>query len=143
MDSQRLELDLHRLELRFAGSRLVEPRAVNIGRAIPITPIATVLSSGDATAADVRRVLQRLAMAIRPGALRLTLIGAVVGITVQLAELPTAPALTLTGRQGAITLMWNLRTRPECSVACRAPPALHGMRLRTQKAPSLSNPVSR
>ena len=32
---------------------------VNIGRAIPITPIATVLSSGDATAADVRRVLQR------------------------------------------------------------------------------------
>jgi ParB family chromosome partitioning protein len=28
MDSQRLELDLHRLELRFAGSRLVEPRAV-------------------------------------------------------------------------------------------------------------------
>ena len=28
MDSQRLELDLHRLELRFAASRLVEPRAV-------------------------------------------------------------------------------------------------------------------
>jgi ParB/RepB/Spo0J family partition protein len=28
MDSQRLDLDLHRLELRFAASRLVEPRAV-------------------------------------------------------------------------------------------------------------------
>jgi len=28
MDSQHLELDLHLLELRFAGSRLVEPRAV-------------------------------------------------------------------------------------------------------------------
>jgi ParB family transcriptional regulator, chromosome partitioning protein len=28
MDSQHLELDLHCLELRFAGSRLVEPRAV-------------------------------------------------------------------------------------------------------------------
>ena len=28
MDSQRLDLDLHRLELRFASSRLVEPRAV-------------------------------------------------------------------------------------------------------------------
>jgi hypothetical protein len=29
----------------------------NIGRAIPITPVATVLSSGDAIAADVWRVL--------------------------------------------------------------------------------------
>src|SRR5450432_3644723 len=67
-----------------------------------------------------------IAMAVGPGALRLTLIGAVVGVTVQLALLPAAPALTLTGRQGAITLMGNLRTRPECSVACRAPPALHG-----------------
>lgn len=28
MDSRRLDLDLHRLELRFASSRLVEPRAV-------------------------------------------------------------------------------------------------------------------
>src|SRR5208337_590280 len=67
-----------------------------------------------------------LAMAVGPGPLRLTLIGAVVGVTVQLALLPAAPALTLTGRQGAITLMGNLRTRPECPVACRAPPALHG-----------------
>ena len=29
MDSQHLELDLHLLELRFAASRLVEPRAVD------------------------------------------------------------------------------------------------------------------
>src|SRR5579864_1653762 len=28
MDIQRLDLDLHRLELRFAGTRLVDPRAV-------------------------------------------------------------------------------------------------------------------
>ena len=28
MHSQRVEVDLHRLELRFASSRLVEPRAV-------------------------------------------------------------------------------------------------------------------
>ena len=28
MDSQRLDLDLHRLELRFASSRLEEPHAV-------------------------------------------------------------------------------------------------------------------
>src|SRR5271165_7046484 len=67
-----------------------------------------------------------LAMAVGPGPLRLTLIGAVVGVTVQLALLPAAPALTLTGRQGAITLMGNPRPRPECPVACRAPPALHG-----------------
>src|ERR1700744_3160802 len=67
-----------------------------------------------------------IAMAVGPGPLRLTLIGAVVGVTAQLALLPAAPALTLTGRQAAITLMWNLRTRPEGSVACRAPPALHG-----------------
>jgi hypothetical protein len=63
-------------------------------------------------------------MAVSPSPLRLTLIGAVVGVTVQLALLPAPPALTLTGRQGAIALMGNLRTRPECPVACRAPPAL-------------------
>src|ERR1700761_9323144 len=67
-----------------------------------------------------------LAMAVGPGPLRLTLIGAVISVTAQLALLPASPALTLTGRQAAITLMWNLRTRPERSVACRAPPALHG-----------------
>src|SRR3981081_2430127 len=67
-----------------------------------------------------------LPMAVGPGPLRLTLIVTVVGVTAQLALLPAAPPLTLTGRQGAITLMWNLRTRPECSAACRAPPALHG-----------------
>src|SRR5262249_46045513 len=67
-----------------------------------------------------------LAMAIRPGALRLTLIGAIVGVSLQLALLPTPPALALTRRQGAITLMGNLRPRPVGWLACRAPPALHG-----------------
>ena len=36
-------------------------------------------------------------MAVSPSPLRLTLIGAVVGVTVQLALLPAAPPLTLTG----------------------------------------------
>src|ERR1700693_5363335 len=67
-----------------------------------------------------------LAMDVGPGPLRLTLIGAVIGVTAQLALLPATPALTLTGRHAAITLMWNLRTRPEYLLACRAPPALHG-----------------
>ena len=84
-----------------------------------------------------------LAMTIHPEALRLTLIGAVVGVSVQLALLPAPPALTLTGRQGAIALMGNLRTRPECPVACRAPPALHGCVYAHKKTPSLGNPVSR
>ncbi len=64
-------------------------------------------------------------MATHPDALRLTLIGAIVGVALQLALLPAPPALTLTGRLGAITLMGNPSTRPECPVACRAPPALH------------------
>jgi hypothetical protein len=35
MDTPCLDLDLHRLELRFAGARLVEPRAVEgIARSI-------------------------------------------------------------------------------------------------------------
>ena len=35
MDIQRLDLDLHRLELRFAGTRLAEPQAVErIARSI-------------------------------------------------------------------------------------------------------------
>jgi hypothetical protein len=66
-----------------------------------------------------------IAMAIRPGSLRQNLIGAVVGVSLQLASLPAAPALALAGRHGAIPLMWNLRSRPECLFACRAPPILH------------------
>jgi len=66
-----------------------------------------------------------IAMAIRPGPLRQNLVGTVVGVAPQLALLPAPPALTLTGRQRAITLMWNLRTRPEHLLACRAPPNLH------------------
>ena len=53
MDSQRLELDLHRLELRFAASRLVEPRAVariahSIERCGQIVPCIVVAVPGGA-----------------------------------------------------------------------------------------------
>ncbi|HME21242.1 MAG TPA: hypothetical protein VKI44_07800 [Acetobacteraceae bacterium] len=52
-------------------------------------------------------------MTTRPGPLRLKLIGPVVGVTLELAPVPASPALTLTGRQAAVTLLGNLRTRPE------------------------------
>jgi ParB family chromosome partitioning protein len=50
MDSRRLELDLHRLELRFASSRLVEPRAVariahSIERCGQVVPCIVVAAS--------------------------------------------------------------------------------------------------
>ncbi len=53
MDSQRLDLDLHRLELRFAGSRLLEPRAVariahSIERCGQIVPCIVVAVPGGA-----------------------------------------------------------------------------------------------
>ena len=56
MDSQRLELDLHRLELRFASSRLVEPRAVariahSIERCGQIVPCVVVAVPGGPGAA--------------------------------------------------------------------------------------------
>lgn len=62
MDSQRLELDLHRLELRFAGSRLVEPRAVariahSIERCGQIVPCVVVSVSGGPGAGCERLVL--------------------------------------------------------------------------------------
>jgi ParB/RepB/Spo0J family partition protein len=62
MDSQRLELDLHRLELRFAGSRLVEPRAVariahSIERCGQIVPCVVVAAPGGSGAGGERLVL--------------------------------------------------------------------------------------
>jgi ParB/RepB/Spo0J family partition protein len=53
MDSQRLDLDLHRLKLRFAASRLVEPRAVariahSIERCGQIVPCIVVAVPGGA-----------------------------------------------------------------------------------------------
>ena len=54
-----------------------------------------------------------IAMTIRPGPLRLPPIGPVVRVILELALLPASPAFTLTGRQAAITLLRNLRTRPE------------------------------
>jgi ParB family transcriptional regulator, chromosome partitioning protein len=62
MDSQRLDLDLHRLELRFAGSRLVEPRAVariahSIERCGQIVPCVVVAVSGSPGAGGERLVL--------------------------------------------------------------------------------------
>jgi len=62
MDSQHLELDLHRLELRFAGSRLVEPRAVariahSIERCGQIVPCVVVAVSGGSGAGGERLVL--------------------------------------------------------------------------------------
>jgi ParB/RepB/Spo0J family partition protein len=55
MDSQRLELDLHRLELRFAASRLVEPRAVariahsieRCGQVVPCIVVAVPGAGGE------------------------------------------------------------------------------------------------
>jgi ParB family chromosome partitioning protein len=55
MDSQRLELDLHRLELRFAASRLVEPRAVariahsieRCGQVVPCIVVAVPSAGGE------------------------------------------------------------------------------------------------
>ena len=62
MDSQRLELDLHRLELRFASSRLVEPRAVariahSIERCGQIVPCVVVAVPGGPGAGGERLVL--------------------------------------------------------------------------------------
>src|SRR5690242_13924855 len=62
MDSQHLELDLHLLELRFAGSRLVEPRAVariahSIERCGQIVPCVVVAVPGGPAAGGERFVL--------------------------------------------------------------------------------------
>ena len=62
MDSQHLELDLHLLELRFAGSRLVEPRAVeriahSIERCGQIVPCVVVAVSGGPGAGGKHLVL--------------------------------------------------------------------------------------
>ena len=51
MDSHRLEVDLHRLDLRFAGSRLVEPQAVariaqSIERCGQVVPCIAAAVSG-------------------------------------------------------------------------------------------------
>ena len=60
MDSHRLELDLHCLDLRFAGSRLVEPQAVariaqSIERCGQIVPcIVVAIPGGAGTGADPR-----------------------------------------------------------------------------------------
>ena len=62
MDSQRRHLDLHRLELRFAGTRLVEPRAVariahSIERCGQIVPCVVVAVSSGPGAGSERLVL--------------------------------------------------------------------------------------
>ena len=62
MDSQHLDLDLHRLELRFAESRLVEPRAVeriarSIERCGQIVPCVVVAVPGGSGADGERLVL--------------------------------------------------------------------------------------
>jgi ParB family chromosome partitioning protein len=62
MDSQHLDLDLHRLDLRFAESRLVEPRAVerlarSIERCGQIVPCVVVAVPGGSGAAGERLVL--------------------------------------------------------------------------------------
>jgi ParB family transcriptional regulator, chromosome partitioning protein len=60
MDRYRLDLDLHRLDLRFAGSRLVEPQAVariaqSIERCGQIVPcIVVAVPGGASTGADPR-----------------------------------------------------------------------------------------
>jgi ParB/RepB/Spo0J family partition protein len=62
MDSQHLDLDLHRLDLRFAESRLVEPRAVeriarSIERCGQIVPCVVVAVAGGPVADGERLVL--------------------------------------------------------------------------------------
>jgi ParB/RepB/Spo0J family partition protein len=62
MDSQHLDLDLHRLDLRFAESRLVEPRAVeriarSIERCGQIVPCVVVAVAGGPGADGERLVL--------------------------------------------------------------------------------------
>ena len=62
LHSHCLELDLHRLDLRFAGSRLVEPRAVarlaeSIERCGQIVPCIVVAASGSADAGAPALVL--------------------------------------------------------------------------------------
>ena len=62
MHSQRVEVDLHRLELRFASSRLVEPRAVariadSIERCGQIVPCIVVAVPGAAVTGGERLVL--------------------------------------------------------------------------------------
>lgn len=62
MHSQRVEVDLHRLELRFASSRLVEPRAVariadSIERCGQIVPCIVVAVPGAAGTGGERLVL--------------------------------------------------------------------------------------
>jgi ParB-like chromosome segregation protein Spo0J len=62
MDRHRLDLDLHRLDLRFAGSRLVEPQAVariaqSIERCGQIVPCIVVAVPGDASTGAEPRVL--------------------------------------------------------------------------------------
>ena len=54
MDAARLEIDLHLLELRFAGARLIEPQAVeklarSIARDGQIVPCIVVGSSPDSS----------------------------------------------------------------------------------------------
>jgi ParB family transcriptional regulator, chromosome partitioning protein len=62
MDRHRLDLDLHRLDLRFAGSRLVEPQAVariaqSIERCGQIVPCIVVAVPGGASTGSDPRVL--------------------------------------------------------------------------------------
>jgi ParB/RepB/Spo0J family partition protein len=62
MNSERLDLDLHRLDLRFAESRLVEPRAVeriarSIDRCGQIVPCVVVAVAGGPGAEGERLVL--------------------------------------------------------------------------------------
>jgi hypothetical protein len=54
-----------------------------------------------------------IAMTTGPDLLSLSLIGAVVVVASQLVLVPAPSTLTLTGRHAAITLLGNLRTRPE------------------------------
>jgi hypothetical protein len=54
-----------------------------------------------------------IAVTTGPDLLRLILIGAVAVVASQLVLVPASPALTLTGRHAAVTLLGNLRTRPE------------------------------
>jgi ParB family chromosome partitioning protein len=62
MDGELLDLDLHRLDLRFAESRLVEPRAVeriarSIERCGQIVPCVVVAVPGGSGADGERLVL--------------------------------------------------------------------------------------
>src|SRR5258708_5138667 len=86
-------------------------------------------------------------MALRPRTLCPCLVLAIVRVAGALRLLPTASPFTLTARSTAITLLWNLRTRPKCPPTPRTVPPLHerpsAQITCTERPPPAPNTISR